>query len=78
MFGAFMGMTGSMEPCKMLCGRPLLPWQRKFGLGVEIRSPTGLFVFFFPICLFCGYCLCILSIFLLSVVSLVARAIDRM
>jgi len=31
----FSGMVDSMEPCKMLWGRPLLPWQRnlaKFGL----------------------------------------------
>ena len=31
----FSGMTDSMEPCKMLWGRPVLPWQRnlgKFGL----------------------------------------------
>jgi len=31
----FSGMADSMEPCTMLWGRPLLPWQRnlgKFGL----------------------------------------------
>ena len=27
----FSGMADSMEPCKMLWGRPLLPWQRHFG-----------------------------------------------
>jgi len=36
-------MADSMERCKMLWGRPLLPWQAtKFGLGAEIQSPTGL------------------------------------
>jgi len=24
----FLGMADSMEPCKILWGRPLLPWQR--------------------------------------------------
>ena len=31
MFGptrGFSGMADSMEPCKMLCGQPLLTWQR--------------------------------------------------
>jgi len=27
----FSGMADSMEPCTMLWGRPLLPWQRNFG-----------------------------------------------
>ena len=27
----FSGMADSMEPCKMLLGRPLLPWQRNLG-----------------------------------------------
>jgi len=27
----FLGMADSMEPCKMLWGRPLLPWQRNLG-----------------------------------------------
>jgi len=27
----FSGMADSMEPCKMLWGRPLLPWQRNLG-----------------------------------------------
>jgi len=34
MFGptrGFSGMADSMEPCKMLWGRPLLPWQRNMG-----------------------------------------------
>jgi len=34
MFGptkGFLGMADSMELCKMLCGRPLLPWQRNLG-----------------------------------------------
>jgi len=34
MFGptrGFSGMAYSMEPCKMLCGRPLLPWLWNFG-----------------------------------------------
>ena len=35
-------MADSMEPRKMLWGRPLLPWQRNFGLGAEIQSLTGL------------------------------------
>ena len=44
MFGptrGFSGMADSMEPCKMLWGRPLL-MATKFGLGAEIQSPTGL------------------------------------
>jgi len=34
MFGLTMGFSGmadSIEPCKMLWGRPLLPWQRNLG-----------------------------------------------
>jgi len=34
MFGPIRGfsrMADSMEPCKMLRGRPLLPWQRTLG-----------------------------------------------
>jgi len=34
MFGptrGFMGMADSMEPCKMLWSRLLLPWQRNLG-----------------------------------------------
>jgi len=34
MFGptrGFSGMADTMEPCKMLWGRPLLPWQRHLG-----------------------------------------------
>jgi len=34
MFGptrGFSGMADSMEPYKMLWGKPLLPWQRNFG-----------------------------------------------
>jgi len=31
-----------LEPCKMLWDRPLLPWQRNFGLGADIHTPTGL------------------------------------
>ena len=27
----FSGMDDSMEPCKMLCSRPLFPWQRHLG-----------------------------------------------
>jgi len=27
----FLWMADSMEPCKMLWGRPLLPWQRNLG-----------------------------------------------
>jgi len=27
----FSGRADSMEPCKMLLGRPLLPWQRNLG-----------------------------------------------
>jgi len=33
MFGptrGFSGIADSMEPCKMLWGRPLLPWQRNW------------------------------------------------
>jgi len=30
-FAQFSGMADSMEPCKMLCGQPLLPWQRNMG-----------------------------------------------
>jgi len=36
MFGptkGFSGMADSMEPCKMLWGRPLLPRQRNLGLA---------------------------------------------
>jgi len=49
MFGptrGFSGMADSMEPCKMLWGRLLLPWQRKFRLGAEIQTPTGLLSYF--------------------------------
>ena len=38
----FSGMADSMEPCKMLWGQPLMPWQRNLRLGAEIQSPTGL------------------------------------
>ena len=31
LLGGFSGMADSMEPYKMLWGRPLLPWQRNFG-----------------------------------------------
>jgi len=30
-------MADSMEPCKMLRGRPLLPWQRNFGYARRSR-----------------------------------------
>jgi len=40
----FSGMADSMEPCKMLCGRPLLPWQRNLS---EARRSSRL-----PACLF--------------------------
>ena len=40
----FSEMADSMESCTMLCGRPLLPWQRnlgKFGLFFRKKSPIG-------------------------------------
>jgi len=58
MFGptrGFSGMSDSMEPCKMLWYRPLLPWQRNLGLCFSscfsfwsptrtIMSPSKLFM----------------------------------
>jgi len=32
----FSGMADSMEPCTMLWGRPLLPWQRNLGTKTHI------------------------------------------
>ena len=43
-------MADSMEPCKMLWARPLLPWQRNLArLGVQ--SPIGLYIILFNIIL---------------------------
>jgi len=45
MFGptrGFSGMADSTEPCKMLWGPTLVAMTTKFGLGAEIKSPTGL------------------------------------
>jgi len=38
----FLRMAESMEKCKMLWARPLLPWQRNWA-GRGVQSPTGLF-----------------------------------
>ena len=42
----FFGMADSMEPRKMLWGRPMLPWQRN--LGYKVRRSSRL-----PACLIC-------------------------
>ena len=48
----FSGMADSMEPCKMLWGRPLLPWQRHLG---SVRRSSRLPVCS-PLCL--SRCIC--------------------
>ena len=52
MFGptrGFSGMADSMEPCKMLWGRPLLPWQ--WNLGWALRSVAYRLVLSICLCL---------------------------
>jgi len=54
MFGptrGFSGMDDSMEPCKMLWGRPCVAMVMKFGLGAEIQSPTSLSMYI-SVCVF--------------------------
>ena len=45
-------MADSMEPCKMLWGRPLLPWQRNLGYA---QSPVAYRLVFFAYLCLCQY-----------------------